>query len=355
LAQANPKEADRSTRLKGLRVVVAGAGAIGSVLGLRLVEAGARVVLADPAPLGANASGVAAGMLAPAFETVLDPPSAGHFDLLSAARDLWPALAERVGAGLDRSGALWTGDGASNADVLARLKAAGAKAEAMDAVAAERLSPGLRAPAGAVFTADDWSLDPIAMLTALQTAFEASGGEVRRAPVTSANGAAADALILAAGLAPEGLAPPPELELLQPIKGQILRLDGGAPRSGPVARGEGIYVVPRDGGPLVGATMEPGVRDLVVEPAAIQALKGLAVRLFPALAAATAAGQAGVRASTPDGLPLVGQSRTTGTWLAMGARRNGWLLAPLIAEVLVDQLTGGDGGRWARLFEPSRF
>jgi glycine oxidase len=47
----------------------------------------------------------------------------------------------------------------------------------------------------------------------------------------------------------------------------------------------------------------------------------------------------GVRAATPDGLPLVGRSSTPGVWIAAGARRNGWLLAPLIAKVLTAALT----------------
>jgi len=38
--------------------------------------------------------GVAAGMLAPAFESALDPSSFGHFALLRTARDLWPDFAE---------------------------------------------------------------------------------------------------------------------------------------------------------------------------------------------------------------------------------------------------------------------
>ena len=62
-----------------------------------------------------------------------------------------------------------------------------------------------------------------------------------------------------------------------------------------------------------------------------------------------------MRAATPDGLPLVGESGRPGVWLAMGARRNGWLLAPLIAQVLADQLAGGDGGPWAAAFAPGRF
>ena len=353
-------------RLSGRCIVVAGAGAVGAVLALRLRDEGAQVLLADPAPLGANASGVAAGMLAPAFEAALDPVSAGHFELLRTARDLWPRLAERAAASLDRSGALWVGDEASNAAMLARLAGLGAVAEPMEAQAVERLGVGLMAPGGAVFTSEDWTLDPLATLTGLRRVFEEAGGEVRRATAQCWTGArvglsdggtvAADALVLAAGLSADGFATPPaELAVLQPIKGQLVSLAGEAARGGPVARGDGIYVVPRRTGAIAGATMEPGVRDLAIDPAASERLKAAAAGLYPALATAKVTGAAGIRAAAPDGLPLVGESRTAGAWLAMGARRNGWLLAPLIAEVLTGQLAGGDGGRWARLLAPDRF
>ena len=82
LAPANSLHPGSPQRLKGLRVIVAGSGAVGQVAALKLLDEGAEVRLFDPAPLGANASGVAAGMLAPAFEAVLDPLAAGHFGLL---------------------------------------------------------------------------------------------------------------------------------------------------------------------------------------------------------------------------------------------------------------------------------
>ncbi|WP_374532535.1 FAD-dependent oxidoreductase, partial [Phenylobacterium sp.] len=81
---------------KGPKITVAGAGALGLTTALALADAGAQVTVFDPAGPGDNASGVAAGMLAPAFEAVLDPAAAPHFDLLLAARDLWPALEARM-------------------------------------------------------------------------------------------------------------------------------------------------------------------------------------------------------------------------------------------------------------------
>jgi glycine oxidase len=64
---------------------------------------------------------------------------------------------------------------------------------------------------------------------------------------------------------------------------------------------------------------------------------------------------AGVRAATPDGLPLVGPSAAPGVLLAVGARRNGWLLAPLVAKVVAAYVTGRDTGRYAAQFDPRRF
>ncbi len=66
------------------RVGSRGPGALGLATALALADAGCRVTIYDPADPGANASGVAAGMLAPAFESILDPASDGHFPLLLA-------------------------------------------------------------------------------------------------------------------------------------------------------------------------------------------------------------------------------------------------------------------------------
>jgi glycine/D-amino acid oxidase-like deaminating enzyme len=41
--------------------------------------------------------------------------------------------------------------------------------------------------------------------------------------------------------------------------------------------------------------------------------------------------------------------------IARGARRNGWLLAPLIAEVLLDRLTGRPLSLAAQAFDAGRF
>ncbi len=355
------------SRLAGLRAVVVGAGAVGSTVAFVLQSWGADVTLVDPAALGDNASGVAAGMLAPAFEAVLDPASAGHYPLLKAARDAWPALAEAAGLEplLDRSGALLVDAEGAQEAMQARLSAVGAAVERLSLAEAAGLSPGLNAPDGAILAPDDWRIEPLEALRRLRTAFVARGGRSRAASVTAispdeavlADGErlAADAVILCTGLAPNGVAEVPGvLARLEPIKGQIARFEGAGPTGGPAVRAPGVYVSPHPLGPAVGATMEAGRTDRAVEPETLVRMAGLAGGLFPALASARVSGAAGVRAGTPDGLPLAGRAGE-GPWLALGARRNGWLLAPMMAQVLADLLAGDDAGPFAAGFDPNRF
>ncbi len=342
------------SRLAGLRVVVAGAGAVGSVLAFTLQGEGARVILCDPAAPADNASGVAAGMLAPAFEAVLDSASHDHFPILKAARDLWPDLAAACGASLDRSGALWVGDEAGQARILGGLHAIGAGAETLGASAVEGAWPWLRAPCGAVATWEDWRIEPLAMLAGLRAGFLARGGEMRAEALRTT--AATDITVLATGLAPRDMAVSiVALDRLSPVKGQIARFPGTGPFAGPAVRAAGVYVAPSAAGAAVGATMEVGFSDRAVDPAALQRLRDLAAPLVPALARGSLVGEAGVRAATPDGLPLVGASSDPAVFLALGARRNGWLLAPLIAQVVADRLAGDEPGPWAAMLDAGRF
>ena len=174
--------------LKGLRAVVAGAGAIGSVLAVQLARRGADVVLADPRRPGDNASGVAAGMLAPVFETLLDPASADLHPHLLAGRDGWPELMDLLtdAPPLDRSGALLQlPDAAAAEAMLAKLKALGAAGRSVDKGEAGRWVPGLAGPGEVfVFTPDDWRLEAGPTLAALHAALIRLGGRQRTAAVT---------------------------------------------------------------------------------------------------------------------------------------------------------------------------
>lgn len=334
------------------KVTVAGAGALGLSCALALADAGFAVTVCDPGPALGNASAVAGGMIAPSFEAVFDAEATAHFDLLLAARDLWPALEARSGVSLDRTGALAAGRPEWLQQVAAALAGLGLHASEIPRRAAEEMAPGLAAELGtALLNREDWRLDPRAALRALAAACQAAGVAFRAEAVQGRG--EADLLVLATGAA-DLAALAPEAAVLTPIKGHILRTPTPDLCSVTV-RGEGVYVTPADAGLAVGATMELGVADPRPDPARAGPLLAAGARLFPALADAVPELQAGVRAATPDGLPLVGFSQTPGVLLASGARRNGWLIAPLVAQVVAALAAGRDPGRYAGRFDPARF
>lgn len=344
---------------------VVGGGVLGLACAIRLAGAGWRTTLHRDPPGVEGASAVAAGMIAPASEAVLD--GTGSYVLLRAARDLWPALAQACGVELARDGAVHLLPEAAAPARLAAFAALGARAqrgsprEYLGGWSAAGLSAGSRA---AVFTPEDWRLAPGPALRALEAAARRAGVSIVEACVDPAALAraerpaaalGADVLVLAAGWGAAAFARlAPEAVRLSPIKGQLLRLAGPAP-AGPVVRAPGGYLAPDPGGVVVGATMEAGAADLAPDPARLDALRAIAVGLVPALAHAAGRPGVGVRADTPDHLPLVGPSRREGVVWAAGARRNGWLLAPLVADVVEAHLGGRTPGPFAAALDPRRF
>jgi glycine oxidase len=334
------------------RVTIAGAGALGLSCALALADAGVRVTVCDPAEPLANASGVAGGMIAPAFEAVLDPEARDHFEILLAARDLWAGLADRAGVRLDRSGALAVGAEAWLEKVAAGFAGLGLHPAEIGHATAAAMAPGLSSEfPRALLMREDWRIAPGAALSGLRRAAEAVGVAFRREPATGP--APGEVLVIATG-AGRGLSNvAPELSRLSPIKGHIVR--AAAAPGAVTVRGEGVYVTPADDGVALGATMEAGRDDTEIEPDKVEPLRRAAARLFPHLAEAPVEIAAGVRGATPDGLPMVGWSEAPGVLLAVGARRNGWLLAPLVAQVAAACVTGRDPGPYGARFDPARF
>ena len=330
-----------------LRVAVAGAGVFGLASALRLARAGAVVTLHDPGLARPNASAVAAGMLAPVSEALTDPTAAPHLDLLLAAQDYWPGFAEAYGLRLDQSGAILLGD-------AARLEALGVAAKGLGLVlpdtAPKPSTLGLGEQSAGLLVSGDWRVDA-GELTRLVQAAQDLGVLLETEPPRAGGH---DLLVIATGASRDFQDQAPELASLTPIKGHILRYPA-LTYQGPVLRGPGAYAAPGRAGLLVGATMEVGEGREDVD---LQVAAGLAARadaVFPGLAGQVWSAAAGVRAATPDGMPMVGRSARPGVILACGARRNGWLLAPLVGEVVAACALGHEPGPWAARLDPRRF
>jgi glycine oxidase len=326
----------------GARIAVAGAGALGSAVALRLARAGFKVSVFDPAALGDNASGVAAGMLAPVSEALFDPASRGHLPIMRRARDLWSGFAQDLRIIARSRGRAVRG--------FRRLARSGRRTTHRD----------LGLPDAD--TDEDWRVEARPTLDILRQAAEAAGARFETGAVdtfapgvlTLADGRTEtfDALVLATGPGARDGRLAPETEVLAPIKGQILRVSAEAGEA--VVRGEGVYLAPGED-LAIGATMETGRDDLAPDVSATQGLRAAAWALRPELDLDAAKVEVGVRVTTPDGLPLVGWSAAPGILLAVGARRNGWLFAPLVADMVAAYLNGDNPGPDAASMDARRF
>ncbi len=144
----------------------------------------------------------------------------------------------------------------------------------------------------------------------------------------------------------------------RPVKGQMLYL---VPHSRDlikhVIRSPEVYVIPRsDGRILVGTTMEEAGFDKRTDPETIQRLRRAAVALIPELKNARILEDwAGLRPGTPDGLPILGETATSGYCVATGHFRDGILLAPVTAKIMACVLAGENPGLGIDAFSPARF
>jgi glycine oxidase len=326
-----------------LDVIVIGGGVLGLASAAELTARGLSVAVVDPG--GPNASGVAAGMIAPAMESAQEDAPPDVVDVLKAARALWPEFAARHGLDLIEDGSEWQGEGAE--ELQTRLQALG--------FAVERTATGLLAP-------DDARIDPGKAMRTLAAACRTIGSSVFKvmhedglwtATLGDGRRLAGSHLVLATGAASavEGL-PGAVARLVGsvvPVRGQIAASSGPAP--GRSIRTPFGYVVPTQEGVLYGASMEPGRRDLEPDPAsavaqaqAVAAIAGTEVDVVDV--------RVGVRGALPDGLPAVG--RLDDLLVALAPRRNGWLLAPLVARVVADAVQGRPPVAQAAALDPSR-
>lgn len=345
-----------------MRVLVVGAGPVGLVTALELAGRGAAVTVVAPSG-GAAAAGAgwaAGGMLSPVHEFLLP---GGDRRLLApglAAGAAWTGLAARTGITLSGPATF-----VAHEDGEARELAAGAAAAAADGIELDETT----GPAGmrrltAWRCKTDRSLSPRQGLARLAAAAGQAG--VRRicgavtvvepAAVTLAGGdrIVADRIVLASGHAGlSGVAGRVTASLV-PVGGQLLRLPARVTLDGPVRWGR-HYLVPHGDSIALGATAWPGRVARRPCASAARQLQAVAGGLFGGLSdALPLESWTGTRPGTPDGLPLLGPlPQAPGVIAALGAYRNGWLLAPWIAQVVADAATGI--GLPDPAFRPERF
>jgi glycine oxidase len=209
----------------------------------------------------------------------------------------------------------------------------GLDVQRLRADACRELEPGL-APRirGGLLVAGDHQVDPRRLIDALLVACRSSGVAFVAERVTDLP-AGADVVVVAAG-AWSAEVTGVEIDV-RPVKGQLVRLRGKAGIERNV-RGLEVYIVPRaDGEVVLGATVEERGFDTTVTASAVRDLLQAAIELVPDIGELEVAEvSAGLRPATPDNAPII--ERRDDVVIATGHYRNGVLLAPLTAAMVVD-------------------
>jgi glycine oxidase len=362
MAEGNPSD-----------VLVVGGGIIGLAIAWRACQAGMSVTVLERDLAGQGTSHVAAGMLAPVAEVEFGASGGRLLELGLRSASIWPAFAAELEAQADISvGLLRTGtlllarDGDDARELERQLEfrdSLGLAVRRLRPSEARELEPALAPTVRLALEApDDHSVDPRLVLAALRRACESSGVKLREyarvarvelageriAGVSLHDGERLSArqVVLAAGPWSEHVAglPAGAGVPVRPVKGQILRLrdPAGAGLLARVLRFRGGYLVPRgDGRYVLGATVEEQGFALAPTAGGVYELLRDARELVPGTSELEIEElSVGLRPGTPDNAPAIGRGAARGLIWATGHYRNGILLAPLTAELVVGLLTG---------------
>jgi glycine/D-amino acid oxidase-like deaminating enzyme len=354
------------------RITIVGGGIVGAACAQALARGGASVTVVESAFPGGGAT--AAGM----GHVVVMDDSPPQLALTKRSRDLWHDLATQVPADAEwrPAGTLWVA--AADDDEMAeaarkqhRLAEAGVEARLLDAAELRRAEPSLRPGlAGGLLVPDDAVVYPPPVAAWLLATVERAGGRVMRGVgvvAVAGDGLApghvrlgdgrtvgGDAVIVAAGTATGRLVAGVPL---RPRKGHLViteRVPGFLVHQvielGYVKRAHDVgtdsvafNVQPRATGQLlVGSSRQVDVDSPDVDRAILRQMLDRCREYMPALASVSAIRTwTGLRAATPDGLPLIGPwPALPGVWLATGHEGLGITTSLGTAELIAHAFCG---------------
>jgi glycine oxidase len=379
-------------------IVIIGGGIIGLSIAWRLAAAGRTVTVIERGEAGRGATWAAAGMLPPHAE--VEPQEDALLPLLLESRRRWPAFAAELGAATDADldyrtdGALIVALDRDDAEGLRfrmqLMSDLGLPVEWLGGRAARRLEPHLaRGVTAAIHSPDDHHVDHRAVARALIVAVRQAGGTLREhttvVGLEHAGGRVAgvwvaptregprveedrarellpaEAVVLAAGAWSAGLAGLPEdvRPPVRPVKGQMLALQmvPAAPLIQRMVWAPDCYIVPRsDGRLLLGASVEEQGFDTTLTAGAIFDLLRGAWEALPGIYDLPLIETwAGLRPTSRDDAPILGECTLPGLIMATGHHRNGILLTPITADLVAGLILRGEWPDLARPFGMARF
>ncbi len=331
-----------SGTIRGVDSIIVGGGIIGASIAWRLAQAGYSVLVVEASTLGAQASGAAAGMLAPGGE--FEPESPIALQALSSLRmypDFVRELSEEGGEAIDfrQCGA---------------IELPGADPDALLGRARRQQAIGIPSIAhvdGSVFYPEDAVVDPRELMRALGAACRNRGVQLLEHTRVAAielspagarvAGVEARTVVIAAGAWSSSIeVRGAELPESFPVRGHLLgyKLE---PNLLPSIRRRGhIYIFQRSSGyTIAGSDAERAGFDPGPDPVRVAALKADAADLWPYLVHCEPDDVwTGFRPATYSPTPHVRRIAGTRLWLAYGHYRNGILLAPHTAALVASEI-----------------
>jgi glycine oxidase len=338
-------------------VVVVGGGIVGLSCAAAASRAGLKVAVVERGRAGREASWAAAGVLTPIHLADYPEPLA---NLAAFSLGLYPDFVEgaREASGIDPefapSGALMVEldeeDEGRGRKLLAWKKKNNQPAERLSAREARSIEPALSARVrGAVLLPDVGQVRNNRLCRALVLALRRAGVDLlEESPCAEAGRGIvripgrrleAGRVVIATGAWTAELAQAP----VRPVRGQMLLAEGPPGFLLHIVIHKDQYLVPRlDGRILAGSTMEEAGFDKRVTMRGVEFLARRAAEICPAVSGLSWAGAwAGLRPGVADRIPYIAPLPSDArTIVASGHFRNGILLAPATASMVVSMILG---------------
>ncbi|PRX71732.1 glycine oxidase [Cohnella sp. SGD-V74] len=369
---------------QSIEVLILGGGIIGLSSAWEAAKRGFRVTVLEAEEFGGQASGAAAGMLAPFSENTESPDA--FFRLCADSHARYPdwvrELEELTGRSVELRGSGSLNVAFHEADFLslrARLEwqsRYGTGFELLGASELRRLEPELSEQAlGALYCPGESHVFAPKLVGALEEACRRAGvrlvahaGRVAGLERVAGTGVAvrtagagswlADRVVVCAGawsgFVREWL---PVDVPVHPIRGQICAYDGKGGRiRHMIFSSQAYWVGKKDGSLVCGASEDVAGFERSVTEQGIGRLTRWSGRAMPYLRdVSPSRGWAGLRPATLDGWPLIGSvPEAPELILACGHYRNGILLSPATAAIVGDLLQGKNDG-YGNVFGIERF
>lgn len=326
-------------------VTVLGAGVFGLSVAYSCARRGAKVLVIDPAGVGAGSSGGIVGALAPHVPEQWEPKKAFQLESLLMSKTHWAAVEEISGlqTGYARSGRLQPlADDAAVALAKIRVKSAAQlwEGQAQWGVVPAPSSGWTPPSPSGMIVRDTLSalIHPRQSVTALAEAVRALGGRIET------SGSHEGAVVWATGWTGLDEMTAQHKRLVgNGLKGQAALLQYDA-RGQPQLFADQLHIVPHlDGTVAIGSTSERYFDNPTSTDEQLDDIIVRAIAAFPVLAdAPVIARWAGVRPRSRSRAPMLGlHPFEDGTYLANGGFKIGFGMAPLAGEVMADLILDG--------------